>query len=185
MAQRVNIANLEKIRQENPLLAEALESISLGVGAVADQTNAMIHGNTAAPAGPSSLTVTAAGGIFDGAIEDSSPVTRGINYFVEISDNSSFVKPRVLDLGQSRNFRENLGNQTLYFRAYSSYPTSARSPAVYHGGSESNPTAVVGGGATTGPVLSPSQGSGTQDGANGGDGGFGNASSRGFLRLPE
>lgn len=181
MPQKLNISNLEKIRQDNPFVAEALDSIANALANVANQTTASLHGSTAAPPAPTSVNVTSAGGIFDIAITDNNPVQRGINYFVEYSDNQSFVKPRVIDLGQSRNERRNLGNQTLYFRAYSGYPTSPRSEAVYHGGSATNPTAVVGGGATSGPALQASQGSGTTDGANGGDGGFGNSP----VRLPK
>jgi hypothetical protein len=164
--------------QDNPLLAEALESIATQVGHVADQTTATVGGTTAAPPAPTSLNVMAAGGIHDMVITDHNPVQRQINYFVEYSDTPSFVAPRVIDLGQSRNHRTALGNQTLFFRAYSAYPTSTRSEAVYHGGSATNPVAVNGGGATTGPALQASQGSGTSDGANGGDGGFGNSPTR-------
>lgn len=171
--QKLNIANIEIIRQRDPHLAEALESIALQTASVAEQTTATLHGSTPAPPAPSSLNVTAAGGIFDMSITDHSTVQRGINYFVEYSDSPSFVKPRQIDLGQARNERRSLGNQTLYFRAYSAYPTSPRSEVVYHGGSASAPAAVVGGGAVTGPALQDSQGSGTTEGANGGDGGFG------------
>jgi hypothetical protein len=181
MPQKLNIDNLEKIRQDNPFVAEAFDAVARAMGNMAEQTNASLHGSTAAPPAPTSVNVTAAGGIFDVAITDNNPVQRGINYFVEYSDNPSFVKPRVIDLGQSRNERRALGNQTLYFRAYSSYPTSPRSDAVYHGGSATNPVAVAGGGATSGPALQASQGSGTTEGANGGDGGFGNAP----VRLPK
>jgi len=175
MAQRLNIHNIDLIRSKDPFVAEALESIALQLGHVADQTTATIGGTTAAPPAPTSVNVQAAGGIHDIAITDNNPVQRGINYFVEYSPNASFVKPTVIDLGQSRNWRGALGNQTLFFRAYSSYPTSPRSDAVYHGGSAINPVAVVGGGATSGPTPQASQGSGTTDGANGGDGGFGNS----------
>jgi hypothetical protein len=177
--QKLDIQNIEKIRQENPLLAEALESIANEVAHVADQTTATIGGSTAAPPAPTSVNVVASGGIHDIAITDRNPVNRGINYFVEYSDSPSFVAPRVIDLGASRNHRTALGNQTLYFRAYSAYPTSPRSAAVYHGGSASSPAAVIGGGSATGPAPQASQGSGTTNGANGGDGGFGNQPSRG------
>ena len=184
MAQKVVIAHIDKIRQDNPYLAEALESIANGLGNVADQTNASVHGTTAAPLAPTSLSVQASGGIHDIAIVDNNPVNRGINYFVEYSPNASFVKPTVVDLGATRNLRTALGNQTLFFRAYSAYPTSPRSPAVYFG-SETSPTAVNGGGASTGPTPQASQGSGTQDGANGGDGGFGNNPTRGGGKGPQ
>lgn len=177
--QKINIHNIDAIRQRDPMLAEALESIARETAHVADQTTATIGGTTPPPPKLASINVTAAGGIFEGALVDNGPVQRGINYFAEYSDSPTFVKPKVLDLGQSRNFRENLGNLTLFWRGYHGYPTSPRSDPVYHGGSATNPVAVVGGGATTGPALQASQGSGTSDGPNGGDGGFGNEPTRG------
>lgn len=177
MAQRLDIHNIDQIRQQNPLVAEALESIAQQLGHVADQANATIGGTTPPPNSPSSLSVQASGGIHDIAITDNNPLNRGINYFIEYSPNASFVKPTVIDLGASRNFRTALGNQTLFFRAYSAYPTSPRSEPVYFG-TVTAPVAVVGGGAATGPAPQASQGSGTSNGPNGGDGGFGNAASR-------
>ena len=183
MAQKVNIANLERIRQRDPEVAEALESIARVAANVADQTNSAVTGSTPAPNAPTSLSVLASGGIHDIAITDNNPVNRGINYFVEYSPEATFVKPTVVDLGATRNLRTALGNQTLFFRAYSAYPTSPRSAAVYFG-SATNPTAVNGGGASAGPTPQTSQGSGTTDGANGGDGGFGNNPTRGGGKGP-
>jgi hypothetical protein len=60
-------------------------------------------------------------------------------------------------MGASRNLYTQLGNQTLYWRAYSQYIGSMPSAPVSFG---SPPTAVVGGG-TAGPAPLPSTGSGT------------------------
>jgi hypothetical protein len=159
----LTIRNLEEIRKDNPKLAEALDDIIKGVS-----------DNTQPPTAPpqvSALQVTASGGIFDIAVTDNNPVYRGVNYFVEYSSQPSFAQPHVIDLGASRNYRATFGNQTLYFRAYSQYPSSPPSAPVYYG-TATKPNAVLGGGATLGPSPLPSQGSGTAP-TNGTDGGAG------------
>lgn len=184
MPQKVNISNLEDIRRDNPRLAEALESLGRHIGAVADQTTATVHGTTQPPPPPDKLDVKAAGGIFEAAVTHNAPIQRGANYFLEYSTSPSFAQAYTLDMGASRNERRNLGNQTLYFRARVSYPTSPPSDPIYFG-SAGQPTAVVGGGSVTGPNPLPSQGTGTSSGANGGDGGFGNNPDRGNVQLPQ
>ena len=142
------------------------------IQSVMTQTNSSPTGQTPAPPPPSSLTVTSAQGIFDAAIQDNNPVNRGINYFLEYSQEPGFSAPTVVDLGASRNHRAYLGNKNLYWRAYSAYPTSERSSPVYHG-SQATPIMVAGGGPNSGPNLLGSQGSGTTNGPTGSDGGFG------------
>lgn len=174
----LNYRNRQQIFDKSPEFAQALDDICGQLENVSRQANASPNGVTNPPSPPNSLNVTAAHGIFDAKIEDSNPINRGANYFLEYSPSPSFNSPTTIDLGQSRNYRANLGNQTLHWRAHVSYPTSARSAHVYHG-TQSNPIAVVGGGAYSGPVLQPSSGSGTSRGASGSDGAFGNNPSRG------
>lgn len=170
--------NRQALIEKNPELAEALDDLATHLERTMNQTNASVNGQSEPPPAPSALTVSAAHGIFDAAITDNAPVNRGINYFLEYSAQPSFTAPTSIDLGQSRNFRGSLGNQTLYWRAHSSYPTGPRSPHAYHG-SESAPAAVQGGGVNSGPAISRSQGSGTSVGASGSDGAFGNNAFRG------
>lgn len=171
--------NRAEIMSENPRLAEALDDILGTVQHVATQTNVSMNGQAAAPQPPSSLKVTASQGIFEAAINDNnSQVNRGVHYFLEYSKSPSFNSPHQVSLGPSRNWRGNLGNVPLYFRAHSSYLTSPRSAPVYHGTSV-NPILVTGGGSSTGPDLLPSNGSGTSTGASGSDGAFGNSQYRG------
>jgi len=162
------------ISDKFPEVGMALDDMIDYIQSVMTQTNSSPQGQSDPPPSPASLKVTAAHGIFDAAITDNNPVNRGINYFLEYSDNPQFNAPTTIDLGQSRNFRGHLGNQNLYWRAHSSYPTGPRSPHVYHGGSPVNPSPVAGGGVLTGPTPQPSQGSGTSNGASGSDGAFGN-----------
>jgi hypothetical protein len=165
------------ISDKYPEIGQAIDDAFSQLEYMATQTNSALHGNTDPPQAPSQLVVTASQGIFEARIHDTNPVNRGINYFLEYSKNPAFNSPITIDLGQSRNHRAHLGNQTLYWRAHSSYPTSARSTPVYHG-TATMPIAVVGGGAISGPDLLESSGSGTSYGATGTDGGFGNQPKR-------
>lgn len=165
--------NRAVILAKYPELAEAFDDVTRHVENVMNQTNSSPNGQLEPPPSPSSLSVTGSDGIFDAQIIDNNPVNRGINYFLEYSPTSDFKAPHTIDLGTSRNHRVNLGNQSLFWRAHSSYPTSPRSRPVYHG-SPAFPKVVVGGGNSTGPTLQASQGSGTSLGASGSDGAFGN-----------
>ena len=169
--------NESHIQKIDPLLADALADIVQKLQNVASQVAANPTGTVSPPPTISALSVVASGGIFDIQIQDNSPVNRGINYFVEYSTAASFAQPHVVDLGASRSYRATWGNQTLYFRAYSQYPTSAPSATVYFGSSAA-PTGVVGGG-TAGPAPQTSTGSGTapNNGQQGGAG-FGYTPSR-------
>jgi hypothetical protein len=173
----LNYRNRQAILDKNPEIGQALDDLLRHVQTTMDQTNASPDGQAQPPTAPAALKVTAAHGIFDASITDNSPVTRGVNYFLEYSQSPQFNSPTVVDLGQSRNHRVMLGNQNLYWRAYSAYPTGPKSAHVYHGG-VATPSPVAGGGSLSGPSIQPSQGSGTSYGANGADGGFGNNSRR-------
>jgi hypothetical protein len=169
--------NRQMILEKFPEIAEALDELAGHTENIAGQVNASLTGTTNPPSSPAALTVTAAQGIFDARIDDTTEVNRGIHYFLEYSKSPSFNKPTTIHLGASRNFRAHLGNQTLYWRAHSSYPTSPRSTHVYHGTSV-KPIAVLGGGPITGPEPLPSAGSGTSNGASDSDGAFGNNPTR-------
>jgi hypothetical protein len=77
-------------------------------------------------------------------------------YFAESDTTPAFGAPRVYFMGASRNMYVQLGNQTLFWRAYSQYVGSLPSAPVTFG---SPPVAVAGGGAA-GPAPLPSSGSG-------------------------
>jgi len=172
----INDAHISRL---DPILAQTIRALQDQLTNVAIQVAATPIGTVQPPPSITALSVTAIGGIFDIQIQDNSPVNRGINYFVEYSTTANFSQPHVVDLGASRSYRATWGNQTLYFRAYSQYQTSAPSPTVYFGPSAA-PTAVVGGGATAGPTPQSSTGSGTasNNGQTGGAG-FGYQPSRG------
>lgn len=154
--------------QYDPKLAESLRAMQSQIDLVAQKAG-LSGPATQAPPNIRSISVTAADGYFEIAITDpegASQPSLGIHYFLEYDTTSAFSNAKTIDNGPSRNAREALGNQTLFWRAYSQYRNSPRSTAIVYGGS--SPIGVAGGG-SAGPTLGTSQGSG----GDGGGGGFG------------
>ena len=162
----LNIPQLAYIKGRDPFLYESLLHLVRAVNSIGRAAGVDPSGSIAAPAPIGNLSVTAADGIFDLAITDNSPVRRGIFYFAESDSTPAFAAPHVYFLGSSRNLRLSLGNQTLYWRAYSQYIGSTPSAPIAFG---SPPTAVTGGG-SAGPAPQASSGSGTATGRQGGSG---------------
>ena len=162
----LKIGQLAQIKGESPFVYEALLQLVNAVNAVGRGTGVDPSGPISSPAPIAALNVTAADGIFDLAITDNSSVHRGVFYFAESDTTPAFARPYVHFLGSARNFRIALGNQTLYWRAYSQYLGSDPSAPVTFG---TPPTGVIGGG-NNGPARQPAQGSGTAPGTAGGSG---------------
>jgi hypothetical protein len=162
----LNIPQLAQIKGRDPYLYESLTQVVAAVNSLGRATGVDPTGAIAPPVSIGALSVLAADGIFDLAIIDNSPVRRGIFYFAESDVTPSFTAPHVYFLGSSRNLRISLGNQTLYWRAYSQYTGSTPSAPVTFG----SPAAAVVGGGATGPALQPSSGSGTATAQQGGSG---------------
>lgn len=139
-------------------LHKALTSIQGQSTNTEQQANTNPNGQPTAPPAINGFHVsTGPGGEFQLAITDNSEVSRGVKYWAEHATNPQFTNAHAIDIGQTRNHSVYLGNQTLYWRAYSSYGASPPSNHVYHG-SAVRPIAVTGGVAGT---RAPSQGSGT------------------------
>jgi hypothetical protein len=162
----LTIPQLAQIKGRDPYLYESLQQVVGAVNSLGRATGVDPAGSIAAPAPIGALSVAAADGIFDIALTDNSPVRRGIFYFAESDTTPAFTAPHVYFLGSSRNLRVSIGNQTLYWRAYSQYIGSVPSPPVAFG---APPVAVTGGG-LAGPPLQPSSGSGTAGAQQGGSG---------------
>ena len=165
----LTVAQLAPLKARDPYLYETLARIVSAVNA--SSASAGVDPATPAPAPTqiASLNVQASNGWFDIAIADPSNQRPGLFYFAESDTTPGFNHPRVYFLGASRNLYVQLGNQTLYWRAYSQYIGSQPSAPITFG---NPPTAVTGGGAT-GPAPQPSQGSGalnTNGQAPGGNG---------------
>ncbi len=155
------LKNLDHITKNVDVrLGETLQQLQAAINAISQQTASVPEGQQNVPAAPSSLTVTAAGGIFHIVIQDNNPSQVGlaVDYFVEYSTTSGFQNPHPIHLGPSRDTRQNLGNQTLYWRCYAQYSRASQVSAYTYYGS---PSAVVGGGAVSGPSIPQPAGSGT------------------------
>ncbi len=162
MAEPVFLPNMDHHRVADPKLWETLRAI---------QSNLK---PTSQPSPPpvNSINVTAANGWFTVTLTDSGQVSSTIHYFIEYSTTPGFEQPIVIDHGASRTLVLYLGNQTLYWRAYSQYltPFSVPGATITFG---TPPTGVPGGGATVPPaVASTGSGTGSTTGQQGG-GGFG------------
>jgi hypothetical protein len=165
----LTVAQLAPLKDRDPYLYETLTKIVSAVNATSVRAGVDPATPAPAPTQIASLNVQAGNGWFDIGITDPSNQRPGLFYFAESDVTPGFSNPRVYFLGASRNLYVQLGNQTLYWRAYSQYIGSQPSAPITFG---SPPTAVAGGGAT-GPAPQPSQGSGalnTNGQAPGGNG---------------
>lgn len=153
----LTISQLAPIRDRDPYLYETLTKIVSAVNATGQSAGVDSSTPAPAPSAIASITVQASNGWFDVSIADPSDMRPGLFYFAESDTTPAFAAPRVYFLGASRNLYVQLGNQTLYWRAYSQYVGSQPSAPIAFG---TPPIAVVGGGAS-GPAPLPSAGSGT------------------------
>lgn len=166
----LTVSQLAPVKDRDPYLYETLVKLVAAVNATSQNAGVDPTITSPAPSPIASLQVQAASGWFDLSLSDPSASRPGLFYFAESDVSPSFNAPRVYFLGCSRNLYVQLGNQTLYWRAYSQYLGSSPSTPVTFG---TPPTAVTGGG-STGPTPLASAGSGVL--ANGnvtGGNGFG------------
>lgn len=152
----LTVAQLAPLKAKDPYLYETLLKMVAAINATS--VNAGVDPSTPAPAPPAvaALHVQASNGWFDVAITDTAVTRPGLFYFAESDVTPAFSAPRVYFLGASRNLYVQLGNQTLYWRAYSQYIGSLASSPVTFG----SPATAVNGGGASGPAPLPSTGSG-------------------------
>jgi hypothetical protein len=152
----LTVAQLAPIKDRDPYLYETLTKIVASLNATSQSAGVDPSTPAPAPAAVASIHVQASNGWFDVSISDPSDARPGLFYFAESDTTPAFRSPRVYFMGASRNLYLQLGNQTLYWRAYSQYVGSLPSAPITFG---SPPMAVAGGG-STGPTPLPSSGSG-------------------------
>jgi hypothetical protein len=152
----LTVSQIAPLKDRDPYLYETLTKIVASVNATSQRAGVDPATPAPAPTPVASMTVQASNGWFDISVADPSDARPGLFYFAESDTTPAFSAPRVYFMGASRNLYVQLGNQTLYWRAYSQYVGSLPSTPVNYG---SPPIAVNGGGAT-GPAPLPSQGSG-------------------------
>jgi len=156
----LTIAQLAPLKDRDPYLYETLVKIVASVNSTSQRAGVDPSAPAPAPSPIASISVQASNGWFDISVADPSDSRAGLFYFAESDTTPAFGAPRVYFMGASRNLYVQLGNQTLYWRAYSQYIGSLPSTPVTFG---SPPIAVIGGG-STGPAPLPSTGSGVLPG---------------------
>ncbi len=133
-------------------LYDAFSSLESEINAQKSQTGATGVGKPATPPAPTQLSVAASGGIFQVNVNDTTP---GVNYVLEYSPDPGFSNPRQIPLALgATQYRGTLGNQLLFWRVRSGYPTAPHAAALSgptYFGTAAKPTPVTGGGATVGP----------------------------------
>ncbi len=152
----LTVAQLAPIKDRDPYLYETLTKIVASVNATSQAAGVDPSTPAPAPTTVASINVQASNGWFDLSVTDPSNARPGLFYFAESDTSPAFNSPRVYFMGASRNLYLQLGNQTLYWRAYSQYVGSLPSAPITFG----SPAAAVVGGGTTGPAPLPSSGSG-------------------------
>ena len=152
----LTVAQLAPLKDRDPYLYETLVKIVASVNATSQRAGVDPSTPAPAPSPVASMTVQAANGWFDISFTDPSDSRPGLFYFAESDVTPAFSSPRVYFMGASRNLYVQLGNQTLFWRAYSQYIGSQPSAPITFG---SPPIAVAGGG-SSGPAPLPSAGSG-------------------------
>jgi len=152
----LTVSQIAPLKDRDPYLYETLTKIVASVNATSQRAGVDPATPAPAPTPVASMTVQASNGWFDISVADPSDARPGLFYFAESDTTPAFSAPRVYFMGASRNLYVQLGNQTLYWRAFSQYIGSLPSAPITFG---SPPTAVAGGG-STGPAPLPSSGSG-------------------------
>jgi hypothetical protein len=155
-----NIQALQNVPIYGKFLYDAFQSITKKLGNLSVQGNASLQGpENAPPPQVNSVNVTASGGVAHIQIIDNNEnLYRGVRYHVQYATDAGFSAPCNGPSGPSRDIRIPVGNQPLFYRVFSDYPTSAPSVPVYHGGAFPIAIAATG---TDQPPIPSGQGSGT------------------------
>src|SRR5437016_3590416 len=117
----LTVAQLAPLKDRDPYLYETLVKIVSSVNATSQRAGGDPNTPAPAPSPIASVSVQASNGWFDISIADPSDARPGLFYFAESDTTPAFGAPRVYFIGASRNLYLQLGNQTLYWRAYSQY----------------------------------------------------------------
>ena len=160
MANDPNVQAVQNMPTWGKHIFLAFRNIQKQLGNLSIQTNGSLVGpQNSPPPQVNAVNVMASGGVAHVQITDNnSNLYRGITYHVQYATDAGFTNPCNGPSGPSRDIRIPVGNQPLYYRAFSDYPTSGASAPVHYGGS--TPLAVAATG-TDAPPIPPGQGSGT------------------------
>src|SRR5260221_11234121 len=150
----LTVAQLAPLKDRDPYLYEPRVKIVSALNATSQRAGVAPSTPAPAPSSIASLTVQASNGWFDLAIADPANSRPGLFYFAESDATPGFNSPRVYFMGSSRNLYVQLGNQALYWRAYSQYIGSQPSSPATFG---NPPSALSGGGPSRPPPFRPQE----------------------------
>jgi hypothetical protein len=150
------LAQVRSIPQIGVTLYQTLRAFQTQQQNLAQQTNANLNGEPAAPPPLAGITVTSTSAGHHISLTHPGEFYRGVEYHAFYSENKHFTNPFPVYMGPSREHDVATGGKALYFGAFAQYPTGQPGPVVYHGGA--TPIAVTGG---VDAPLGTSQGSGT------------------------
>ena len=122
---------LNEIRERDPKSFLVFQNLIDGVNGIAKQLGVDPTGKVSPPPPPEALNVTANNGTVQAVITHNAPMSKQIQYHVEMDTNPSFPQPHVVHLVDSRSLFTSLphkdgggNNQSWFFRAYAQYPGS-------------------------------------------------------------
>lgn len=153
---RFQVPNKSYLKADDQKYAATIQALEDAINQMADQGNLDPSGaQVAKPSQISNISVVESGGIHDIQLTDHSPAYAGIKYVADYSQTPDFKNFHTVDMGNSQNYRKNLGTGAYYWRASSNYHPATPSDHVYHGGATPQ---AVGNGDYPGPPMQPRQG---------------------------
>jgi hypothetical protein len=166
--------------QNDPIQAAFMQRIIGAINKLGDMLGAKGVGLVEPPPPVNAVNVAVSGEMMHVSLQQTAPINRGINYFVEVDTSPNFPAPQVVAMGPSRSSvpfslptNNSSGTKVNYYvRAFAQYPGSLPSKPTVFGG-PLNPSPINMGGSTDLTLL-PAGGSGTSS-ATGqqGNSGFG------------
>ena len=167
-------SQLEKIRLENPSLYNFCRRVVTAINTLGQNGGISPTGASDPPPSIGAVNVKSSGETVHVTLDDPSPVSNQIEYFVEAATDANFSAPHVFHLKAGRGAFLNLPAkddngtaQPWHFRGYSQYPGSQPSAPVYFGGLSPQPVTLTGSTQLT-PLQSTGSGTGTTLGQQGG-----------------
>jgi hypothetical protein len=136
----LTVSQIAPLKDRDPYLYETLTKIVASVNATSQRAGVDPSTPAPAPTAIASMTVQASNGWFDISVADPSDARPGLFYFAKSDTTPAFTAPRVYFMGASRNLYVQLGNQTLYWRAFSQYIGSLPSAPVTFGSRRQRPS---------------------------------------------
>jgi hypothetical protein len=163
--------------QEDATKGSVIQRLYDGVNRLASNLGGSAVGRSPSPPPINGLNVTVGGEYAHITINHNAPIQQGIQYGVEVANNSSFTGAHLIHYGTSRTrdpihlapYDSSGMPQTWYARGLAQYPGSDPTSPVNYGGEKPTPITTTG---STQLTWNPSTGSGTASNTGGQPGWF-------------